>query len=167
MDPLWRIGSLAMQRLLMLGTALQGEQVHSTVLEVRPEGRTSHVLQREQGRSTVWEVGPEGRTSHGRENSSHGTHAGGAIAALLCLLLCWHMRRTQLEVELGGHTLAGGDPGDAVVAGVGHCPPEGARPQHCAGGGARGPRQPWLRGKAWLQAASASARGCRMRLQQN
>ena len=75
-----------MQWLLVLGTVFQREQGHSTVLEVGPEGRTSHVLQREQGSSTVWEVGPEGRTSHDYESNSQRTRDVGAMAALLWLL---------------------------------------------------------------------------------
>ena len=145
MDPLWRGGVLLMQWLLALGTALQREQGHSTVWKVGPEGRTSHVLQREQGRSTVWEVGPEGRTSSVCENSSHRRRAADTTAALLRLMSCWHLRRTQLDVRLGWPAAVGGGPVDAVVAGAGHCAPKGARPQHCVGGGARRPHQPWLR----------------------
>ena len=99
------------------------------------------VLQREQCHSTVLEVGPEGRTSRGHE-SSHKRLAAGAIAALLWLRPCWYLRHTQVEARLGGPTVEGRGPVDAVVAGAGRSASEGARPQHCVEGRARGPHQP-------------------------
>ena len=147
MDPLWRVGVLLMQWLLVRGTVLQREQGHSTALKGGPEGRTSHALQRERCRSIVLKVGPEGRSSYGCENSSHVRLAVDTIAALLCMLSCWRMPRTQLEVRLGGPTVVGGGSVEAVVAGAGHCAPEGAVPQHCVGGWASRPCQPWLREK--------------------
>ena len=96
------------------------------------------VFRREQGQSIVLEMGLEGRTSDGH-GSSHGRHA---FAALLWLLPYRHLRQTQVEVKLGGPTVEDREPGDAVIAGAGHCAPEGASPQHCVGGTARGPHQP-------------------------
>ena len=85
MDPLWRVGVLLMQWLLVLGTVLQREQGHSTATKGGPEGRTSYVLQRERCRSIVLEVGPEGLSNCGCENSSHGRCVVDTTA-LLCLL---------------------------------------------------------------------------------